>query len=400
MKKILGKNHLFYGIGRNVAVLGLVSFFTDVSSEMIYPLLPIFLTITLGASAEMLGLIEGIAESTASILKLFSGWLSDKLQRRKSIAVAGYALSSLSRPLMAIALSGWHVLLIRFFDRIGKGIRTAPRDALIADSTDLNFRGKAFGFHRALDHTGAIVGPLLAVAVLASCPQNYRLVFWLATIPALLSVIILIAGAKEIPPQSQFQAPSLHLRGFDRNFRFYLFIVLLFTLGNSSDAFLLLRAKELGVQAAFIPIIWIVLHLVKAVSSMPGGVLSDRNGRKKTIIMGWIIYALVYTSFALSSAAWQAWVLFAVYGVYFGLTEGAEKAFVADLVKPEMRGFAYGIFNFAIGIGALPASIIMGILWHRLSPELAFLFGGSMAMIASLLLLGVGEQKGFKSLRE
>src|SRR4030042_7090775 len=351
MKFFSVKKNPFAGLGRNVAVLGLVSFLTDASGDMIYPLLPFFLTLTLGASAEMLGLIEGVAESTASIVKLFSGWLSDKLQKRKSLAVAGYALSSLSRPLMAMALAPWHVLFIRITDRIGKGIRTSPRDALIAESTKLELRGKAFGFHRALDHLGAIVGPILAMGVLAFAPNNYRLVFWLCRSPAILSVISLIVGAKEISPEHTSQAPSLHFRGIDRNFRLYLCIVFLFALGNSSDAFLLLRARDLGVPTVSIPIIWVVLHVVKALSSMPGGALSDRIGRKKVIIFGWIIYALVYAAFALSSSAWQAWGFFALYGVYFGLTEGVEKAFVADLVKPEMRGLAYGVFIFAIGFG-------------------------------------------------
>ena len=393
MKFFPVKKNPFSGLGRNVVILGLVSFFTDASSDMIYPLLPLFVTLTLGASAEMLGLIEGVAESTASLLKLFSGWLSDKLQKRKALAVAGYALASLSRPFMAMALIPWHVLFVRFIDRIGKGIRTAPRDALIADSTNVEFRGKAFGFHRAMDHAGAIVGPIFAMGVLFLAPNNYRLVFWLAVIPAVVSVIILIVGAKEITPEPASQAPLLTFRGIDPNFRLYLGIVFLFALGNSSDAFLLLRAKDLGVSAVSIPIIWVVLHVVKALSSMPGGSLSDRIGRKKVIILGWIMYALVYAAFALSTSAWQAWGLFALYGVYFGLTEGVEKALVADLVKPEIRGLAYGVFNCAIGIGALPASIIMGVLWHRINPGVAFLFGASLALVASILLCGVKERK-------
>ncbi|MFH0812254.1 MAG: MFS transporter [Pseudomonadota bacterium] len=396
MKNNHSKNRFFSGLGRNVAVLGLVSFFNDVSSEMIYPILPLFLTITLGASAELLGLIEGIAESTAATLKLFSGWLSDKLQRRKSIAVSGYSLSALSRPLMAMAMVGWHVLLIRFTDRVGKGIRTAPRDALIADSTEPEFRGKAFGFHRAMDHAGAVVGPLIAMAVLAFAPNNYRLVFWLAVIPALFSVSILILGTKEIPPERTAPVPSLSLRGFDRNFRYYLFVIILFTLGNSSDAFLLLRANQLGIPGALIPVLWMILHAVKFVSSMPGGSLSDKIGRKRVIITGWIIYALVYAAFAFSSESWQIWALFTVYGLFFGLTEGAERAFVTDLVNPELRGTAYGVFNFAIGIGALPASVIMGVLWHRFNPSIAFLFGATMAVGASLLLIAVREERGEK----
>jgi MFS family permease len=376
-------------LGRNVVVLGIVSLCNDASSEMIFPLLPMFLTATLGATAEMLGIIEGIAESTAAVLKLFSGWLSDKLKKRKALAVAGYSLSAITRPLMAIATAGLDVLFIRFGDRVGKGVRTAPRDAMIADSTDPAVRGKAFGFHRAMDHVGAIIGPLLAMGILALYAENYRLVFWIAVIPAIIGVIVLIAGAEEIAIPGDTQATSLQLKGFDRNFYFYLVIVILFTLGNSSDAFLLLRARDLGVPAALIPILWLVLHVSKMASSMPCGSLSDKIGRKKVIIFGWIIYALTYAGFASAASSWQPWVLFAVYGLFFGFTEGTEKAFVADLVKPEQRGTAYGIFNFAIGIGALPASVIMGILWHRHSPVVAFGFGATLALLASVLLIGV-----------
>ncbi|MDW7682114.1 MAG: MFS transporter, partial [bacterium] len=340
-------------LGRNVIVLGFVSLCNDASSEMIYPLLPMFLTVTLGASAEMLGVIEGIAESTAAVLKLFSGWLSDKFKKRKIFIGSGYSLSAITRPLMAIATASWHVLFIRFGDRVGKGVRTAPRDAMIADSIDPAILGKAFGFHRAMDHIGAIIGPLLAMAVLALTANNYRTVFWIAAIPAFVGVAILFLRAKEIKMSSLAQAPSLRLRGFDGNFYFYLITIILFTLGNSSDAFLLLRAKDLGVPATFIPLLWLVLHVVKMGSAMPGGSLSDKIGRKKIIILGWVIYALVYIGFARASTSWHAWALFAVYGLFFGLTEGTEKAFVADLVKAEQRGTAYGIFNFAIGIGAL-----------------------------------------------
>lgn len=388
-----GKGRKYFGLSRNVAVLGLVSFCNDASSEMIYPLLPVFLTVTLGTSAEALGIIEGIAESTAAVLKLFSGWFSDKLRRRKAIAVWGYSLSALTRPLMAAAMAGWHVLLIRFADRCGKGVRTAPRDALISDSTEPLSRGRAFGFHRAMDHGGAIAGPLLAMAVLALAPGHFRLVFYISAAPALVGVAILISLSKEVKPLRTRRPPSLSLKGFDGNFRLYLVIVVLFTLGNSSDAFLLLKAKDAGVPIAMIPLLWMVLHAVKMLTAMPGGGLSDSIGRKKVIMAGWAVYALVYAAFAFSSNAWHVWALFAVYGLFFGLTEGTEKAFVSDLVLPQMRGTAFGVFNFAVGIGALPASVMMGVLWHRYSPAAAFLFGAGMAMVASLLLILVREEK-------
>ncbi len=373
-------------LSHNVIVLGLVSLCNDASSEMIYPLLPLFLTTTLGASAELLGLIEGIAESTAAVLKLFSGWLSDRLGKRKALTVAGYSLSAAMRPFIAIATAGWHVLLVRFGDRVGKGVRTAPRDALIADSTDPANRGRAYGFHRAMDHAGAVVGPLAAMAVLASPSGSYRLVFWLALLPAVIGVAILIFGAREIRPERADAPPSFRLGLFDRNFHAYLAVLLLFTLGNSSDAFLLLRARDLGVAPALIPLLWAFFHVVKMLFATAGGTLSDRIERKRVIIMGWLLYALVYLGFGLAAKSWQIWGLFAVYGLFFALTEGAEKALVADMVRPELRGTAFGIYNLAIGLGAFPASAIMGVLWQRVSPLAAFGFGGGMALLAALLL--------------
>ena len=392
------KNRLgLAGLSRNVIILGLVSLCNDASSEMIYPLLPVFLTVTLGATAEMLGLIEGIAESTAALLKLFSGYFSDRFRRRKILAVWGYGLSALTRPLMAVAMAGWHVLVVRFGDRIGKGVRTAPRDALIADSIDAAQRGKAFGFHRAMDHAGAVVGPLLAMLVLALSSHNYRLVFWLAVIPAFIGVLILVMGAKEIIPLQTSALPSFRLRSFDQNFKKYLFSVFIFTLGNSSDAFLLLRAKEMGVAVSLIPALWLFHHLIKMAASVPGAGWSDRLGRKKIIYLGWLIYSLVYLGFGLTDKSWQIWALFVVYSLYYGLTEGTEKAFVADLVTPEQRGTAFGIYNFAIAIGALPASFIMGVLWYRVTPLAAFCFGMLMAFLAALSLTLVKEPANNRS---
>ena len=385
-------------LSRNVIILGLVSLCNDASSEMIYPLLPLFLTISLGATTEMLGLIEGIAETTAALLKLFSGWLSDRLGQRKWLAGMGYALSAVTRPFIALPTAGWHVLAVRFGDRVGKGIRTAPRDALIADSTDPAHRGRAYGFHRAMDHAGAVIGPLLAMAVLAFSTDNYRLVFWLAVIPAAIGVAILSLGVREIKPEGASQTPSFRLALFDRNFRTYLFVLFLFTLGNSSDVFLLLRAKEIGVTAALIPLLWAFFHMVKTLFSTMGGTLSDHLGRKRIITLGWLLYALVYLGFGLADQSWHIWVLFAAYGLFFALTEGAEKALVADLVRMELRGTAFGIYNLAIGIGALPASVIMGVVWHRLSPMTAFTFGAVMALLAALLLSRVSIPRNKEAL--
>jgi len=372
---------------RNVAVLSGVSLLNDVSSEMIYPLLPLFLTTVLGAGPAFLGLVEGIAETTASLLKLFSGWLSDRLRRRKLLAVCGYGVSSLVRPLTALATAPWHVLVVRFWDRVGKGVRTAPRDALLVASCPPESRGKAFGLQRAMDHLGAVLGPLIATLMLGTLTGNVRTVFWCAAIPAGLSVALLIGMVKEqATHQGAAQLPKVSWRQFDRRFLCYVGIVFLFTLGNSSDMFLLLRASNLGVPAVLIPTLWMVHHVVKSTTSLPGGSLSDRLGRKRVIVAGWLIYALSYAGFALARHTWHAWALFVFYGLFFGLTEGTEKALVADFVAPEQRGTAYGLFNFAIGIGALPASVLMGLLWQKFGPALAFGTGAALAALSCLLL--------------
>lgn len=386
-KKIAVKTNrqgLFQGITQNVAALGLVSFFTDVSSEMIYPLLPLFLTAVLGAGAAFVGLVEGVAESTASLMKLGSGWLSDRLQKRKALVVGGYSLSAITRPLLALAAAPWHVLIIRFFDRMGKGLRTSPRDALLADSSPPATWGRAFGFHRGMDHLGATIGPLLAFLLLPALGGSLRALFWMASIPAVASVLILLMAVIEKGPKGTDAAPlRLSLAPFDLRFKGFLAIVVLFTLGNSSDAFLLLRAKEAGVPYTSIPVLWMLFHIVKAGSSMPGGILSDRWGRKGAIVVGWLIYGLAYMGFALARTPGPIWALFAFYGLFFGFTEGVEKALVADLVPPELRGTAYGIYHAAVGLAALPASLIMGLLYQTYGAAIAFAFGATLAFIAA-----------------
>jgi MFS family permease len=377
-------------IDRNVYALSAVSFFTDASSEMIYPLLPIFLTTTLGASAGSLGVIEGAAETTAALLKLASGWWSDRVRRRKPLIVAGYGIASAVRPLIAVAQSAGHVLAIRLADRVGKGIRGAPRDALIADSVDVSIRGKAFGIQRTSDHAGAFVGPLIAFAVLTWWHTPLRTVFWLSAIPGAIAVAIALflvrEKARPITPQGESIDPSVAL---PRRFWAALGAITLFTLGNSTDAFLLLRATELGVPVAMAPIIWAMLHVVKSTTSTPGGMLSDRVGRKPAVIAGWILYGVVYLLFARATEAWHAWALFAVYGIYFGLAEGPERAMVADIVPGGKRGTAYGWYNLAIGIAALPASVIFGIIWDRAGSGAAFIFGAIVAGLASVALVMV-----------
>jgi len=382
------------GLPQTVFILGVVSLLTDASSEMIYPLLPLFLATSLGTGAAFIGLIEGVAESTASLLKLFSGWWSDRLGRRKAIVVGGYTLSACARPLVALAGTGWHVLAVRFTDRVGKGLRTAPRDALIAAAAPPESWGKAFGFHRAMDHAGAVIGPLIAFALLSTVVHDFRTVFALAAIPGLLAVGILIAHVADAPPTARAAAgpPRLSLAPFPARFRAVLAVIALFTLGNSSDAFLLLKAHAAGVGSASIPLLWIVLHLSKAFSSTPAGMLSDRIGRPRLIVAGWLVYAAVYGGFAVADHVWQIWALFVVYGLFFGLTEGVEKAYIADLAPPDLRGTAYGLYHAAVGLTALPASLLMGLVWEHVSPAAAFTVGAALALAsAALLLLVLGS---------
>ena len=387
---------------RTVLALALVSLLTDVSSEIIYPLLPLFLTTTLGASAATIGVIEGAAESVASLLKLFSGWWSDRMGRRKPLVVIGYVIASTMRPLVALAQSATQVLAIRVSDRIGKGIRSAPRDALLADSVEPSQRGRAFGFHRAADHLGAVVGPLAAFALLRWTSLSLRELFLLAGIPGLLSVVALIVGVREerrplaADPAATPTGTKLTV-GLPARFWGYLGVLLLFTLGNSSDAFLLLRASQLGVATALLPILWAVLHVVKSGTSAPSGSLSDRVGRVPLIVTGWLIYALVYLAFGRATQAWQVWVLFALYGTYFGLTEGVEKALVADLVPAEKRGAGYGWYNLALGLGAFPASVIFGGVWDRYGSLAAFQMGAAVSATAALALAFVVPRAGPRS---
>lgn len=375
-------------------VLAAVSFLTDASSEIIYPLLPIFLTSVLGASATAVGAVEGAAETTSALLRLASGWWSDRVRRRKPLVVAGYALASLVRPLIAVAQSATQVLAIRVTDRVGKGIRGAPRDALIAESVDASIRGRAFGFHRAADHAGAVVGPLVAFALLGWGEMNLRAVFLVAAIPGVLSVMVLVTGVREVAraiprvaPGGSGAAPKLERAGLDRRFWTFLAAIFLFTLGNSTDAFLILRANQLGVSVALVPVLWAALHVVKSASSMPGGALSDRVGRKPLILVGWAVYAAVYFAFGRATESWHAWALFLAYGVFFGLTEGTERAMVADLVGADRRGTAFGWFNLAIGIGALPASLLFGFVWERFGATRAFEVGAVLAVAAAMVLL-------------
>ena len=368
---------------------------------MIYPLLPLFLSSVLGANASFIGAIEGAAESTAALLKLASGWWSDKVKKRKPLVVAGYFIATVARPFTAMAETATQVLLIRLTDRVGKGIRSSPRDALLADSVAPEARGRAFGFHASMDNAGAVLGPLIAFVLIRYFDLSLRSVFWLAAIPGALAFIVLVVAVKEIraaePVQNSagkadFSSPDK----LGRRFWAYLGVVLLFTLGNSTDAFLLLRANQLGVAVALAPILWVTLNLVKTSLGTWAGALSDRVGRKPLIVAGWLLYALVYFGFSRATEAWHAWALFAGYGVFYALTEGTEKALVADLVPLARRGSAFGWFNLAVGLGALPASLMFGAIWDRAGSPVAFAFGASLALVAAMGMAIVAPSRSIR----
>jgi MFS family permease len=385
---------------RNIWAVGFTSLFMDISSEMVLNILPLFLANVLGVPTSIIGLIEGIAEATASILKLFSGWLSDKLGGRKWLAVAGYALSAVTKPFFYFA-NNWELIAgVRWADRLGKGIRTAPRDALVADSVTKEMRGLAFGFHRAMDTAGAVIGLLIAAGAVWLAQANavdlnastFRTIVLISLVPAFLAVLSLAVGAQDVTVTSQRAAPKLSLRRLGKSFNIFLLIVSLFTLGNSSDAFLVLRAQNLGISVIGILLMLVVFNLIYSLVSTPAGARSDRVGRRRLIIGGWLVYAVIYIGFALAQAGWQVWLLYVVYGLYYGMAYGTANAMVADLVPEDLRGTAYGTYHAVIGILAFPASFIAGILWQGiggwsgLGPSAPFWFGGSLALLAALLM--------------
>lgn len=379
---------------RNVKVLGLASLLNDIASEMIFPLLPHFLLTVLHGNRFYLGVIEGAADSGSSLLKLWSGGRSDQAGRRKGFVLFGYSLAALTRPLIGEIVAPWQLFLVRFGDRIGKGVRTSPRDALIADSTDPSMRGRAFGFHRAMDHLGAAIGPLLAAGFLFLWPDHLRTLFLLTIVPGVLVVCLLFFGLRETPAtEPPLERLHLTLKPFDNNFRRYLLALAVFTLGNSSDAFLLVRAGELGVPVAMLPLLWCAFHVVKSSSNLLLGRAVDKFGPRPFIFLGWFIYAGVYLAFALATSAWEAWAYFLCYALFFGLTEPAEKTLVANLVGSERKGLAYGWYNFAIGIVTLPSSLIFGALYQFCGPLVAFGWGAALALVAVILMLGVKEPR-------
>jgi MFS family permease len=377
-----------FGISKNVFVLGLVSFFNDVASEMIYPIVPIFLTTVLGAPVAIVGLIEGIAESTASVLKVVSGWLSDKLQKRKPFVVAGYSFSAISKILLSLAFSWPFVLFARFIDRFGKGVRTSARDALIAESSDTSTRGKSFGFHRALDTLGAVVGPLIALLAIHFLDNNFRLIFFLAFIPACIGILLLLFFVKERKKEANL-SPALNLswRNLDPSFKIFLLISFVFALGNSSDAFLILRAQNLGLSVILVVALYVLFNFTYAIFSMPAGIISDKVGPKKVLLAGFLLFSAVYLFFGLAHSSLFLWLLFPVYGMYMALTEGVSKAYISNLVPQEKTGTAFGIYQTTIGLCTFFASLIAGLLWTYIGVSAPFIFGSIMAVISAFLFV-------------
>ncbi|HNR30259.1 MAG TPA: MFS transporter [Candidatus Hydrogenedentes bacterium] len=382
---------------RIVVALGLASLLTDLSSEMIYPLLPLFLTGTLGAGAVALGLIEGIAETVASLLKVFSGAWSDRTARRKPWVVFGYGIAGVARPLIGLATSWVFVLAMRFADRIGKGLRTAPRDALIANAAAADQRGRAFGFQRVMDHTGAVLGPLVAAALLTFAGFSINAVFLLAAIPAALVMLVLVVGVREPGaaqrPESSGNSLLAHYAELSPDFKRYLIALGVFTLGNSTDAFILLRLSDAGVPAASVAVLWALHHVVKTGASYMGGVLSDRFGRKRLVVAGWGVYALVYLAFAMVAAPIPLIATFLAYGLYFGLCEPTERAWAAELAPAHLRGTAFGFYHGVVGLAALPASLLFGAVWAAFGAPAAFGMGAALAGVAAALLMRVREMR-------
>lgn len=385
----MGKNKKIFGFSKNVTVAGLVSFFMDISSEMIYPLVPLFLANVIGVNKSVIGLIEGIAESTASLLKVFSGWFSDRFGSRKWLMAVGYGISTLSRPVVAVASMWQHVMGSRFIDRFGKGIRTAPRDALIAESAESRYLGRAFGFHRAMDTMGAVVGPVLAFFFLGLFSNNYRTVFWISIIPGSIAVLLIIffITEKKKSVAAHAERPKLSMKHFGWQFKFFVIIAGLFAFGNSSDVFLILRAEQAGIPAVMIPMVYLIFNLVYSLSSIPAGMAADRFGRKRVILLGFILFAVLYYGFAIASNTKAIWILFGFYGLFMGLTEGIQKAFVATIIPQDFKATAFGVYNTVVGTAMFPASLIGGWLWDNISSSATFYFGAVTASLSAVLFI-------------
>jgi len=390
------------GLNPNIFFLGMVSLLTDVSSEMIFTLIPLFLSNVLKAGTPIIGLIGGLSGSTDAVFRIFSGWFSDRIGKRKSLAVLGYSISTVAKPFMYLASTWGAVLAIGFSDRVGKGIRTSPRDALVADSVSAKERGRGFGLHRAMDTFGAVLGLAIAAIIvyliqsggLELSLNTYQWLVLIGVIPAVLAVVVLLIfvrerGRKPSPDSHRGFTLNKLTAGFDTRFKIFLAIMAVFTLGNSSDFFVILRAQNLGSSVIYVVLMLVLFNVTYAATSLPAGMLSDKLGRRRLITLGWFIYALVYLGFAMASELWQVWLLFACYGVYYGMVEGAARAFVADLVPEEKRGTAYGLYHGVVGLTLLPASLIAGWLWQAYSPAAPFFLGAGLAFLAMLGMMGL-----------
>ena len=396
------ENRKIWSLNRNIFFLGMVSLLTDVSSEMIFTLVPLLLCNVLGAGGTVVGLVGGLSESVDAIFRIVSGWFSDKIGKRKILAVAGYSISTVVKPFMLLASVWGTVLAVRFGDRVGKGIRSSPRDALVADSVTAGERGRGFGLHRMMDTSGAVLGLLMTAFIIYLVQGGslelginaYRWLVIVGTIPAVLAVLVLISFVRDVrnKPSLENKVPGGLTTGFDGRFKVFLAIMAVFTLGNSSDFFVILRAQNLEASAVQIAVMLILLNLAYAAVSLPAGMLSDRIGRRQVIILGWAVYAAVYLGFALVTSLWQVWLLFAAYGVYYGIIEGVARAFVADLVVPEKRGTAYGLYHGAVGLALLAASLIAGWLWDAISPAAPFYLGAGLALVAMLSLMALVKE--------
>lgn len=374
------------GVERNIFFVGITSFLTDTTTKMIYAIMPLFL-MTLGASKTELSLIEGIAESTASMLKAVSGWWSDKIGKNKPFMIVGYAFTAILSPLFALVTSPLQVLMIRFTERVGKGIRTAPRDSLVAGSCSDDTKGKSFGFHKAMDNSGAILGPLLAFGILALFPGDYRRVFIIATIPGLLGLFSIIYFVKEAKRDKNQLLGKISLKDFSMKYYFFLIIVFIFTLGNSTDALLLIKASDVGISDTFIPIMYLIFNAVSVIFAVPAGVLSDRIGRERLIIFGYLLYSLIYFGFGRTNSQVSVILLFALYGLYSATTDGIQKALVSDLIDKNKRGTGLGLYNCLVGITLLPASVIAGLLYDHINNSAPFYYGSIMALVAAILMI-------------
>ena len=381
------KGKRILGFNRNILFTGLTSFLTDTSVKMLYSVMPMFL-LSIGASKTSLSLIEGVAESTASLIKALSGFWSDKIGKNKPFMLIGYGLSAIIIPLYSFVISPLQVLVLRFVERVGKGIRTAPRDSLIAGSVENGETGRSFGLQKAMDNSGAILGPLAAFLLLIFLPGNYRVIFLLAGIPAILAIFVIIFGIKDAKKSKDSLFRKFHFKDFPRKYYFFLVIIFVFTLGNSTDALLMVKANEVGVKVAFIPLVYLITNLVSVFLAIPIGSLSDRVGKEKIMIVGFLIYAIVYFGFGRTTSIGIIISLFALYGVYSAATDGIQKAFVSDMVDGNKQGTAMGIYNALLGITLLPASLIAGTLYDKVNSSIPFYFGAGTALLSALMMAG------------